>query len=66
MFGFTCDATGENLPGKFAPWTPFKSITLERGAPPTPGVDTEACLSDIEQFGFHVADKHVRITDTLI
>ena len=66
MFGCTRDATGSNLPQKFAPWTPFKSLELARDGKPTPGVDTTECLDDVEKYGFHVTDAHVRITDSLV
>ena len=65
VFACTCDATGANLPPKFAPWTPFKSVDLNRGSP-TPGLDTDECLDDIERHGFHVTDAHVRITNSLV
>jgi hypothetical protein len=66
VFGCTADGSGANLPSKFAPWTAFKSLELIRGAEPTPGVDTEACLSDIERHGFHITDAHTRITDSVV
>jgi hypothetical protein len=65
VFGFTADASGDNLPSQFAPWTAFKVIELNRGAEPTPGVNTAECLDDIEKYGFHVTDAHVRITGTI-
>ena len=66
VFGCTQDPTGANLPSRFAPWSPFKSIELRRDGEPTPGVNTAECLDDIEQYGFHITDAHVRITDTAI
>ena len=66
VFGCTEDATGANLPAQFAPWSAFKSVELIRGAEPKPGVDTDACLNDIEKHGFHITDRHVRITDNVI
>ena len=66
IFGFTEDASGSNLPSRFAPWTSFKTIELERGGAPTPGVNGEDCLDDIGRHGFHVTDAHVRITETLV
>jgi len=65
VFGFTADATGANLPAKFAPWVSFKSVELSRDEP-TPGVDSGACLDDIEKRGFHITDAHVRITDQIV
>ena len=66
VFGCTADASGANLPAKFAPWTAFKSIELSRDGEPVPGVDKDECLDDIEAHGFHVTDAHVRITDQLV
>ena len=69
IFGFTQDSTGANLPQQFAPaqlqWTSFKSIELTRDQP-TPGVNTNECLDDIEKYGFHITDAHTRITQTLV
>ncbi len=64
VFGFTTIETGANLPSKFAPWNTFKTIALERDGEAVPGVDTAECLDDIETFGFHVTDAHVRITES--
>ena len=66
MFGFTEDATGANLPSQFSPWTAFKSIDLSREGEPTPGVNRDECLQDIEKHGFHITDAHVRITERVI
>ncbi|ASL45307.1 hypothetical protein bAD24_I17695 [Burkholderia sp. AD24] len=65
VFGFTADASGANLPAKFAPWAPFKSVELSRDHA-TPGVNSAECLDDIAQHGFHITDAHVRITDQFI
>jgi hypothetical protein len=65
VFGCTENATGENLPQKFAPWSAFKQIELRRGEP-TPGLNTDECLDDIEAHGFHITDAHVRITDSVL
>jgi hypothetical protein len=62
VFGFTTDESGTNLPEQFAPWASFKSVTLNRSVP-TPGVDANDCLDDIENHGFHLTDAHIRITD---
>jgi hypothetical protein len=66
VFGFTDDAAGGNLPPQFSPWTKFKSIELIRGVEPTPGVDTNDCLEDIEKHGFHITDAHVRIKENVV
>jgi len=62
VFAFTEDPSGKNLPLKYAPWTPFKSVELQRDQP-TPGVDSNECLRDIERFGIHVTNAHLRITE---
>jgi len=66
VFGVTEDATGANLPSRFGPWTAFKPIDLNRDGNPTPGVDVNECLADIEKYGFHISDAHVRITESAI
>ncbi|RKE39929.1 hypothetical protein B0G76_6382 [Paraburkholderia sp. BL23I1N1] len=65
VFGFTADETAANLPAKFAPWVSFRSVELSRDKP-TPGVDPGSCLDDIENYGFHITDAHVRIADKLV
>ena len=66
VFGCTEDATGANLPSKFAPWTAFKPVDLSRDGEPRPGVNINECLDDIEKNGFHITDAHVRITESVI
>ena len=63
VFGVTPDATGANLPSQFAPWNAFRSVELRREER-TPGIDTNECLDDIEKYGFHITDAHVRITES--
>jgi hypothetical protein len=65
VFGVTQVQGGENLPSQFAPWTPFKTIELTRDAP-TPGLNAAECLDDLERYGFHITDAHVRITDSVV
>ncbi len=62
VFAVTATQDGSNLPPKYAPWQFFKTIDLERGTP-TPGLQVEECLNDLEANGLHVTDAHVRITD---
>lgn len=66
MFGCTEDAMGVNLPSQFAPWSAFKTVELSRDGEPMQGVNTGECLDDIEKYGFHITDAHVRITETVI
>ncbi len=65
VFAFTTDPSGANLPPKYHPWAAFKSIELRKGMP-TPGVDVDDCLSDLEVHGVHITDAHVRITEDAI
>lgn len=66
VFGFTEDATGANLPSQFAPWSTFRSMELTRDGEPNPNFDIRECLDDIEKYGFHLTDAHVRITQNVI
>jgi hypothetical protein len=61
VFGFTCDAQAANLPDRYAPWSPFKSIDMHRDEPHA-GVNVNTCLDDIREYGFHLTDAHERIT----
>ena len=61
VFGFTADADGKNLPAQYGPWTAFKSLKMYPDEPQG-GVDVNACLADIEAYGLHLTDAHVRIT----
>jgi hypothetical protein len=65
VFAFTALSAGENLPKKYAPWTAFKTVELHRDQR-TPGVDPGECLDDIDAYGIHVTDAHVRITEEAI
>jgi hypothetical protein len=62
VFGFTEDATGASLPVQYAPWNHFKTLEMSRGEA-LPGVNAAECLDDIERFGYHLTDAHVRITE---
>jgi hypothetical protein len=65
IFGVTANAEGANLPSRFSPWAPFKTVELNRNVP-TPGLNAAECLDDIEKYGFHVTDAHVRITESVV
>ncbi len=65
VFGFTERDAGENLPPQFGPWVPFKTLDLARGTT-QPGVNVDECLDDIEVYGLHLTDAHVRITQSAI
>ena len=66
VFGATEDEGGANLPPRYGPWIPFKVLEMSRGGNPIPGVNIEECLDDIAQYGLHVTDAHVRITESVL
>lgn len=63
VFGFTADEAAANLPTQYAPWTHFKTVEMTKGVPTPGGVSTDECLADIETYGYHLTDAHVRITE---
>jgi hypothetical protein len=65
VFGVTEDANGANLPSQYGPWTPFKTLEMNRHEP-IPGVNTSECLDDIQKYGLHVTDSHIRITERVL
>ena len=65
IFGFTADADAANLPSQYAPWNEFKTVEMTRETS-RPGVDVVGCLDDIEKYGFHLTDAHVRITERVV
>jgi len=65
VFGFTGDPSGTNLPQQFAPWSHFKTVEMQRGES-MPGVEVAECLADLDAFGVHVTDAHVRITEQAV
>jgi hypothetical protein len=60
IFGFSRDETGQNLPARYNPWTHFKAVEINKGEPAT-SFNTDDCLADIEAYGYHLTDSHVRI-----
>lgn len=60
IFGFTQDDSGDSLPPQYGPWASFKTVEMARGEA-QPGVNVDECLDDIDEFGFHLTDAHVRI-----
>jgi hypothetical protein len=60
VFGFTASEAGENLPSQYGPWVPFKTLAMTRGEP-QPGVNVDECLDDIDAYGLHLTDAHIRI-----
>jgi hypothetical protein len=65
VFGFTGDSHGANLPSTYGAWVPFKTLVMEKGGSQA-GVNVDECLEDIERYGFHLTDAHVRITDKAV
>jgi hypothetical protein len=66
VFAITPDENGANLPIEYGPWTQQKMLDMNRGEEPRPGVNTDECLNDIENYGIHITDAHVRITERLV
>jgi hypothetical protein len=65
VFGATLDESGANLPTDLGAWSLFKTIPITSGVP-LPGIDVDECIADIERYGFHLTDAHVRITDRYV
>jgi len=65
VFGFTVDPEGANLPSRYAPWMPFKSLDMHRDEPHA-GVDVNSCLDDIDAYGLHLTDAHERIDPSAV
>ena len=65
VFAVLASGSGIVLPEAYGPWTSFKSLDLARGQI-QPGLAVDECLDDIERFGIHVTDAHVRITEEAI
>ncbi len=66
VFGCTKQANGENLPLQHGPWSAFKELDMDRNGAPIPGINTNECLDDIEKYGIHITDAHVRITEDIV
>ena len=60
VFGFTASEAGENLPSQYGPWVPFKTLAMTKGEAQR-GVNVDECLDDIDAYGLHLTDAHVRI-----
>lgn len=65
VFGFVGEDADARLPAVYGPWTRFKSFELKRGDV-NDNFDVNECLDDIEKYGFHLTDAHVRITDRAV
>ena len=63
VFGFTEDKAAANLPSPYGPWIHFKTVKMDKGVATPGGVSTDECLDDIERYGYHLTDAHVRITE---
>jgi hypothetical protein len=62
IFGFTADNDARNLPQQYAPWAGFKTLDVVRETSQQ-SFDVNECLDDIEKYGFHLTNAHVRITE---
>ena len=60
IFGFTPHDDATTLPVAYAPWTAFKTLDVDRDTPQV-SFNVNECLDDIETYGFHLTDAHVRI-----
>ena len=65
MFAVVESGKATALPEKYGPWSRFKTLDLVRDQA-QPGLDVDECLADIERYGIHVTDAHVRITEQII
>jgi hypothetical protein len=65
VFAATARTNASSLPERYAPWNLVKTIEVVRGQP-RPGNSVEDCLDDIAQYGIHVTDAHIRITEQAI
>lgn len=65
LFAAVASGSGVVPPEAYGPWTAFKSLELVPGQV-QPGLAVDECLDDIERFGMHVTDAHVRITEQAI
>lgn len=65
-FRLTKDGTAANLPGQYGPWSAFKVVKMTRDEPIQGGVNTDECIDDIEKYGFHLTDAHIRITERVV
>jgi hypothetical protein len=65
VFGFTERDSGDNLPPDYGPWIFHKTLDLNRGDKRRSIVNADECLDDIEQYGFHVTESRVRITEKI-
>jgi hypothetical protein len=65
VFGFTEDSTAANLPDQYGPWSAFKILEMTRDEPQQ-GVSVDECIDDVEKYGFHLTDAHVRITERVV
>jgi hypothetical protein len=62
VFAYTPDLSGSNLPERFGPWEMKRALVMTAGEIERPGVDTDACLGDIERIGYHLTERGLRVT----
>jgi len=65
IFGFSAENGASHLPAQYAPWTAFRTLDVSRGTHQV-SFDVNECLDDIEKYGFHLTDAHVRITEQVV
>lgn len=67
VFAFTPDRTGANLPAQLGPWSLFKTLEIQRGdEAPRGAFNVDECFDDMERYGFHITEAHVRITESVV
>ena len=62
IFAASFEPSGDDLPEKYGPWAAFKTVEIHRGETLS-GLDFDECIDDLETYGVHVTDAHVRITE---
>jgi hypothetical protein len=53
------------IPGQYGPWSVFKIVEMS-GDEPKQSVNIDECIDDIEKYGFHLTDAHIRITERVV
>jgi hypothetical protein len=62
VVAYSPDLSGANLPERFGPWVMVRALVMDPGELERPAVDTEACLADITQIGYHLTERGLRVT----
>jgi hypothetical protein len=65
VFAFMERGSADNLPERYAPWTPFRTVEAVRGQAQR-GFSVDDCLDDIARYGIHGTDAHVHISEQTV